>query len=222
MRMIIIVPTRGRPENAVRLWEAIQRTSDADAVFRVDNDDPRRKDYISAGLPLRVGPRKRLVGSLNELADEYANPDCLDDNRYDIVGFLGDDTIPKTYRWDQKIIDNFQPNMVAYANDGHQREGLPTGVFLDVNIIQRLGYMVPPTFIHLFADNYWKTLGEALGTLQYFADIDIEHMHPYAGKADHDQTYAEANSGAVWVNDELAFHDYVEKQLAIDVEKLNG
>lgn len=219
-RIVIIVPTRGRPENAVRLWEAIKRTSDADAVFRVDRDDPKLDEYVSSSLPLRVGPRKRLVGSLNELAEEFAYPDYLDDNRYDIIGFLGDDTIPNTYRWDQKIVDNFQPNMVAYANDGHQREGLPTGVFLDINIVQKLGYMVPPTFIHLFADNYWKTLGEALGTLQYFADVDIEHLHPYAGKAIHDETYAEANAGPVWENDERAFNDYVQNQLAADVEKL--
>jgi hypothetical protein len=220
MRMVIIVPTRGRPEIAKRLYDEILRTSDADVVFRIDNDDPRYDDYISAGLPLRVGPRKRLVGSLNEVAEEFAFPDEFDDNRYDIIGFLGDDTIPRTYRWDQIIMDNYQKNMVSYANDGHQKQGLPTGVFLDTRIIRVLGYMVPPTFIHLIADNYWKTLGEALGTLQYFQDVDIEHLHPYAGKAAHDKTYEEANSGGVWVNDELAFHNYVENQLAKDVERL--
>lgn len=215
MKMIIIVPTRGRPENAQRLYEAILRTSDADVIFCVDDDDPRLDEYRESKYPLYVGPRRRLVGTLNFVAQHY-----LDD--YDIIGFLGDDTLPKTYRWDLKIAGNFQKNMIAYANDGHQKEGLPTGVFLDSNIIRVLGYMVPPTFIHLFADNYWKTLGEALGTLQYFADVDIEHLHPYAGKAQHDQTYEEANTGAVWVSDELAFHNYVEKQLSLDVEKLNA
>lgn len=214
MKMMIIVPTRGRPENAKRLYEAVLRTSDASIVFCIDDDDPRFNDYLDSSLPLRIGPRKRLVGTLNDVSKEFLD--------YDVIGFLGDDTIPKTYRWDQNILDNFQKNMVAYANDGHQREGLPTGVFLDSRIIDILGYMVPPTFIHLFADNYWKTLGEALGTLQYFADVDIEHMHPYAGKAQHDQTYEEANAGAVWVNDELAFQNYVEKQLASDVEKLSA
>lgn len=215
MKMLVIVPTRGRPENASRLWEAIKRTSDADAIFCVDDDDPRLQDYLSLNIPIHIGPRLRLVGTLNDVSKRY-----VDD--FDIIGFLGDDTVPRTYRWDENILDNFQKNMVAYANDGHQREGLPTGVFLDSRVIKILGYMVPPTFIHLFADNYWKTLGEALGTLQYFADVDIEHLHPYAGKARHDQTYEEANSGAVWVNDELAFHSYVEKQLSIDVEKLNA
>lgn len=215
MRMLILVPTRGRPENAQRLWEAIQRTSDASAIFCVDEDDPRLDDYKSAGFPLYIGRRRRLVGTLNYVSERYAD-------EYDIIGFLGDDTLPKTYRWDLRIIDNFQKNMVAYANDGHQREGLPTGVFLDSNIIRVLGYMVPPTFIHLFADNYWKTLGEALNTLQYFADIDIEHLHPYAGKAEHDQTYAEANASPIWQNDERAFHEYVKNSLAGDVERLNG
>lgn len=215
MKMIIIVPTRGRPENAQRLYEAIERTSDADVIFCVDDDDRRLDDYRAGSYPLYVGPRRRLVGTLNFVSQHY-----LDD--YDIIGFLGDDTLPKTYRWDLKIAGNFQNNMIAYANDGHQKEGLPTGVFLDSNIIRVLGYMVPPTFIHLFADNFWKTLGESLGTLQYFPDVDIEHLHPYAGKAEHDQTYEEANTGAVWVNDEIAFHNYVENLLESDVRKLNA
>ena len=195
--------------------QAIERSSDADAIFCVDDDDPRIDDYRAAEYPLYIGPRRRLVGTLNDVSKHYTQS-------HEVIGFLGDDTLPKTYRWDLKILDNFQKNMIAYANDGHQRDGLPTGVFLDSRIIDVLGYMVPKAFIHLFADNYWKVLGEALGTLQYFPDVDIEHLHPYAGKAQHDQTYEEANSGAVWVNDELAFHNYVEKQLAIDVEKLNA
>ncbi|AXH49220.1 glycosyltransferase [Streptomyces phage Blueeyedbeauty] len=216
MRMLIIVPTRGRPDNAARLWQAfIDTDTQADVVFCADNDDPSLADYDSLDIPLWVGPRKRLVGTLNDVSSHF-----VDD--FDIIGFLGDDTLPKEKNWDSQIVDSFRKNMVAYGNDGHQGEGLPTGVFLDSNIIRTLGYMVPPTFIHLFADNYWKTLGEALGTLTYLPDLDIEHLHPYAGKAQHDKTYEEANSGAVWVNDELAFHNYVENQLSLDVEKLNA
>jgi hypothetical protein len=214
MRMMIIVPTRGRPENAKRLFDAVMRTSDASIVFCVDDDDPKFDEYIQSDLPIRVGPRKRLVGTLNDVSKDFLD--------YDIIGFLGDDTLPKTYRWDLKIMENFQRNMVAYANDGHQREGLPTGVFLDSRIVDVLGYMVPPTFIHLFADNYWKALGEALGTLQYFADVDIEHIHPFAGKADSDLTYEEANAGPIWDNDRAAFNDYVKYELAFDVVKLSA
>ena len=213
MRILVIVPTRARPENAVRLHHAIDTTADVDTLFCVDDDDPCFDEYRRANIDLYTGPRKRLVGTLNDVSAMYADD-------YEIIGFLGDDTLPQTYRWDVEITNVFKPNMVAYANDGHQREGLPTGVFLDSGIVKKLGYMVPPTFIHLFADNYWKTLGDALGTLTYLEHVDIEHLHPYAGKAQHDKTYEEANAGPVWENDERAFNDYVANQLAKDVEKL--
>lgn len=215
MKILIIVPTRNRPDNVKRFHESLVTTAPVDVLYCVDEDDNRLIDYLCLNVPIRVVERKRLVGTLNEISREFVD-------EYDVIGFLGDDTLCKTHRWDATLTSNFKRNMVAYGNDGHQREGLPTGVFLDSRIIKILGYMVPPTFIHLFADNYWKALGEALGTLTYLDDVDIEHLHPYAGKASHDRTYEEANSGSVWENDEKAFHSYVENQLQKDVEKLNA
>lgn len=216
MKILVIVPTRGRPDNIVRLDKAFDDTEvDVDLLVCVDDDDPRLADYCKTGVPFRCGERKRLVGTLNEAALSMVD-------KYDIIGFLGDDVLPKEMEWDHVIRDNFKKDMVAYGNDGHQGEGLPTGVFLDSRIIKILGYMVPPTFIHLFADNYWKALGEALGTLTYLPDLDMEHLHPYAGKAEHDKTYEEANASSVWRNDEAAFYSYVENQLEKDVEKLNA
>jgi len=214
-RMKIIVPTRGRPDNAMRLLKAIEITADVDVVFCVDYDDPKLEEYYATRLPLRSGRRRRLVGTLNDAA-----MDCV--NYYDIIGFIGDDVIPHTHRWDVEITNRFQKNMIAYANDGWQGEGLPTAVFMDAEIIKRLGYMVTPTLIHLFADNYWKALGQALGTLTYLDHVNMEHMHPFAGKASDDNTYQEANSGEVWQHDELSFKYYVQNQLAIDVEHLSA
>jgi hypothetical protein len=211
----IIVPTRGRPENAVRLYEAIQTTAEVDVVFCLDHDDPKLDEYYDTNLPFRTGRRRRLVGTLNDAVLTYQN-------YYDIIGFMGDDVIPHTHRWDVAIANAFRPNMIAYANDGWQGEGLPTAVFMDSNIVRKLGYMVAPTLIHLFADNYWKALGEALGTLTYLPDVNMEHIHPFAGKAADDLTYQEANSGEMWDHDQASFNMYVKNQLAIDVEHLNA
>ncbi|UMO76229.1 glycosyltransferase [Streptomyces phage Tomas] len=209
----IIVPSRGRPDNAVRLYEAIQTTAEVDVVFCLDDDDPKLDEYYDTKLPFRVDRRRRLVGTLNSAVQTYQN-------YYDIVGFMGDDVIPHTHRWDVAIANAFQPNMISYANDDWQGEGLPTAVFMDTNIVRRLGYMVTPTLIHLFADNYWKALGEALGTLTYLPDVNMEHVHPFAGKAADDLTYQEANAGPIWDHDQMSFNWYVANQLAIDVEHL--
>lgn len=214
-KIMVIVPTRGRPDNAMRLFEAIETTAEVDVVFCVDYDDPKLEEYYDTRLPLRTGRRRRLVGTLNDVVQDY-------EDYYNVIGFMGDDVIPHTHRWDIAILNAFQRNMIAYANDGWQGEGLPTAVFMDANIVRRLGYMVTPTLIHLFADNYWKALGEALGTLTYLPDVNMEHIHPFAGKAEDDLTYQEANAGPIWDHDQMSFNWYVANQLAIDVEHLNA
>ncbi|QBP30834.1 glycosyltransferase [Streptomyces phage EGole] len=214
-RITVLIPTRGRPENAQRLNEAIDTTADIEAVFCVDEDDEKLEEYLDSGLPLRIGRRRRLVGTLNAMAEEYVDY-C------DIIGFMGDDVLPHTYRWDVEIANQFQRNMVAYANDGWQGQGLPTAVFMDSDIVRKLGYMVAPTLIHLFADNYWKALGEGLGTLTYLEHVNMEHLHPFAGKAADDKTYQEANSGEMWDHDQLAFNMWVKYQLPTDVEYLRA
>lgn len=214
-KIMVIVPTRGRPDNAMRLLEAIETTAEVDVVFCVDYDDPKLEVYYDTRLPLRTGRRRRLVGTLNDVVQDYTE-------YYDIIGFIGDDVIPHTHRWDVAITNAFKKNMIAYANDGWQGEGLPTAVFMDVEIIRKLGYMVTPTLIHLFADNYWKALGEALGTLTYLPDVNMEHIHPFAGKAADDLTYQESNAGPIWDHDQMSFNWYVTNQLAVDVEHLNA
>lgn len=214
-RIIVIVPTRGRPDNAVRLLNAIEATADVDVIFCVDHDDPKMEEYLDTRLPLRIVRRRRLVGTLNEISQDYMHS-------HQVIGFMGDDVIPHTVNWDEEIMRNFKRNMIAYANDGWQGPGLPTAVFMDSAIVEKLGYMVTPTLIHLFADNYWKALGEALGTLTYLDHINMEHLHPFAGKAQDDKTYQESNSGDIWQHDELSFNFYVRNQLSLDVEHLNA
>jgi len=111
--------------------------------------------------------------------------------------------------------------MVAYGNDGHQGEGLPTGVFLDSTIVRILGYMVPVLLFTCLQTIIGRRSVRLLGLLPIFQMLTWSILHPYAGKAENDQTYAEANAGPVWENDERAFNEYVQLFLANDVERLN-
>jgi len=136
-----------------------------------------------------------------------------------IIGFMGDDHRPRTVGWDQAIIDAMPPLGVVYCDDGFQGPNLPTSVFMDAELIRRLGWMVPPGIGHLFCDNAWKTLGEALGTLVYLPDVLIEHMHPHAEKAPMDAGYAEVNSARQWEADEAAFRRWMAADLPRDIAR---
>lgn len=211
-RMLVIVPTRGRPENVVRLEQALKdtRTTRADFLYIVDHDDPKAEEYVRLGLNRLtiLHDRLRLGGTLNWAARKYAGV-------YDAIGFMGDDHLPRTEFWDLRILDTLDTGTgrnprVVYGNDLLQGENLPTAVFLHSRIIQALGYMVPPNQIHLYLDNFWKELGRSLNGLVYLPGVIIEHMHPAAGKADWDARYEEVNARDVDLSDRIAFHQYME------------
>jgi hypothetical protein len=181
-------------------------------TFAVDSDDPTISEYPSAYTTEVTGGS--MVQALNEIAvkmEKYSG----------YVAFLGDDTLPHA-GWHEKITEalTYQENSIVYGNDLIHGPNLPTSVFMDYNIVRTLGYMAPPDQKQLFVDNYWKALGEALGTLTYVPEAIIEHLHPIAGKAPSDASYEVAYSGDRWRQDEEAFLDHMENQFPKDVDKL--
>lgn len=208
-RMLVIVPTRGRPENVARLEQALvdTETSRADFLYVVDHDDPEFLGYAKLELNrlIVLHDRLRLGGTLNWAARKYMG-------MYDAIGFMGDDHLPRTKSWDLRILGALDVGAgpkVVYGNDLLQGGNLPTAVFMHSRIIQALGYMNPPDQVHLYLDNFWKTLGSTIGGLVYLPDVVIEHMHPVAGKAEWDDRYAEVNAPAVDSSDREAFHRYM-------------
>jgi len=208
----VLVPSRGRPGNIEQLidaWVSTAAGGYAELVVIVDDDDPHVAAYQAVDYPaefaeLVIGPRLRLGGTLNHYAPAAAYRSLA-------VGFLGDDHRPRSMRWDQTIYETVAAgrHVVAYGNDLIQGPALPTAVFLSSSIINTVGYFVPPGMTHLFLDNYWRRLGETLGSLRYLPDVIIEHVHPIAGRAAWDDGYTEVNAPAVWTADETRFSQYV-------------
>jgi hypothetical protein len=211
--MAVIVPTRGRPENAARLTTAFRETTTlgAVAVFVADNDDPALSEYralLDKGriprLLVQEGPGGHgLCQPLNWAARRYSSV-------YDYVGFMGDDHLPRTVGWDDEMakeLDSLEPR-IAYGNDLLQGANLPTAVFMQSRMILATGGMAPQAMRHLYLDNYWKELGEAVGGLRYRDDVIIEHLHPVAGKASMDAGYARVNAPEADSYDRTAWLGY--------------
>jgi hypothetical protein len=199
MECLYLVPTRGRPANAVRLIERFNATSTADArlLLILDDDDPELENYRTAltspdldgqRFSYIVGPRLRLGPTLNRYAPDYAQ-------HFETIGFMGDDHVPETPGWDRTLIDETKRTRgIAYGNDTVHGPGLPTAVLMHSSIINALGYMVPPGLIHMYLDNFWRDLGTGLAALVYRGDVVIRHVHPIVQGAPWDEGYVEANS----------------------------
>lgn len=199
--------------NATQLLSAHEELSAAsDLLFVIDANDPEHDQYhfeVGQERCMTIDNNSRgMAYPINKAANAIAKQD-----KYDFFAFLGDDHRPRTAEWDLQLMAAMQrrPSM-AYGNDLLQGKRLPTMITMTSDIVKALGGMVPPNMKHLYLDNFWKKLGEDLGSLTYLEDVIIEHMHPVAGKAEWDEGYKEVNAQEVYSFDALAYQNYIQSE----------
>lgn len=212
--IMMLCPSRGRPHNITRLREQWGKVTDtAELLVAVDDDDPKLEWYRETGeIAVMTAPRG-LGPIINTLALYYAP-------KYKFVGFLGDDHLPRTEKWDLTLTSALggQPG-VAYGDDLFQGEKVPTAMIASSKLILGLGYIVPPGIEHLYMDCFWKVLGQAT-RLAWCPGVVLEHMHPSASKGEWDAGYAYANSIEMYSRDEVAYQNFLNGQWHADQERL--
>lgn len=225
--LVMIVPTRGRPQSIAPIVECWEKTAaEASLLFMVDEDDPAFGAYETAlgvatakhfNIDWASGPRLRLAGTLNEAVREMVP-------HYAAVGFMGDDHRPRTEGWDRRFAECLSGGTgVVYGNDLLVGSKFPTAVMMTSDIPATLGYFCPPPMVHLCLDLVWKDWGDGIGRITYLHDVIIEHMHPAAEKANMDHGYAECNSSDQVSADSAAYLEYVNGgRLQADLKKLKA
>lgn len=218
------MPSRGRPKNAVQLYEAFRETCTADTklVIIVDDNDPTLGVYYTLlhgiGQVLAVAPgRTGMVAALQSGYELYKS-----ELGY-AVGFMGDDHRPRTPGWDTNYLQALRDmgTGFVYGNDLFQFEAIPTQVAMSCDIPAALGYMCPPEFDHLCVDVVWKDWGKAIDRIKYLPDTIVEHVHYLAGKSKHDKTYATVNNAIIANHDAAAYQQYRNsRRFKDDVNKL--
>jgi hypothetical protein len=224
--LVVVVPSRGRPRRAGELVRAFEQTCTADTclVFALDDDDPTRHDYphlnevhgLAYGLSVGASRNmnEALQGAvLTSMADTFA------------VGFMGDDHRPRTRGWDEAYLVALRElgTGIVYGDDLLQGERLPTQCAMTADIVRTLGYMAPPSLMHMYLDNFWLSLGREADCIRYLPGVVVEHVHPLARKAAWDAGYARVNAQGVYDRDEAALRAYVDDgEFAVDVAKVRA
>lgn len=209
--LVVIVPSRGRPDAALQLTETVvdtRQVSTTRVVFAVDHDDPFLSTYrdvasvhpdVSSVEAVRGG---WMVAALNEAATIVTS-----DPAVTAVGFMGDDHRPRTAGWDAaylSALDQLSAGIV-YGNDLLQYDFVPTQCAMTADIIRALGWMAHPTLKHMYVDTLWRDMGRAAGRLTYLPDVVVEHLHYLNNKSVEDDGYRRVNAPSVYQADELAF-----------------
>ena len=214
--LLLVVPSRGRPQNIARLQDAMTATcrGDTTLIVGLDEDDPTRGDYPDGpGYEVRPGLRS-VVPWINELAVPQAG-------NFRYTGHIGDDNVPLTDGWDVAIMEALEATPFAFGNDLYPRApgSLCCHVFTRSEVIARLGYFGPPSIRHMYVDVAWMAWGVKTG-ITYLDDVVLEHRHFTTGKAPADDSYAA--SQALIPSDLERWHEYCNSgQLNADIAKID-
>jgi hypothetical protein len=227
-RLVVVVPTRGRPESIGRLIEAWRVTGafeqGARMVLAVDRDDPRWYGYDGEVRAPGVDPAvsmvtlsrwQPMVGKLDQVAlDVVRQRDVF------AVGFAGDDHVPRTHGWVAAYLEALTRlgTGIVHGDDGFHGVNLPTEWAMTADIVRTLERMVPAPVDHLYCDNAVQDLGRGADCLEYLPGVVIEHMNPYAGgKAPMDDQYRRVNSKAQFAADGEKYRRWRRDVLPVQV-----
>ena len=218
--LLVIVPSRGRPQGVARLLDAVYATSRAKTHLHVavDEDDETLPLYRAVmdkagaeGDVLETGPRKGLCAWTNEVAVRRAG-------EYPYLASLGDDMVPRTPGWDRALIRGIERmggTGIVYPFDG-VREDIPEAVVLSSDIVQALGWMCEPSLKHWYPDNVWADLGRGAGCLRHLRAIAVDHLNVFAGQAKPDATARD--NGRSLDADRDAYYAWRRTRMADDIK----
>ena len=176
--LLVIVPSRGRPQNIARLIDAFRATCKMQThlVIGVDEDDDElpRYEYVMKKAEdlgsVITGPRRGLTAWTNNIASIYVED-------YPYLASLGDDMIPETPGWDRALIRGIirmGGTGFTYPWDG-VREDIPEAVCMSSDIVKALGWMALPDLDHWYIDNVWADLGRGAGCIKHLRAVSVKH-----------------------------------------------
>lgn len=215
-RMLIIVPTRSRPESVakvVRAWEETHAFRHADLCFSYDMDDPHFAAYSQALLESDApGDATRWVHcpSWKPLVPKLNTAAMLHRDQYFAIGFAGDDHLPRTHGWAARYLEALieMGTGIVSCPDGYRDDDLPTQWAMTADIVRALGRMVPAPVEHLYCDDAIRDLAKAADCWCWMPDLLIEHMHPLNAKRNGvawDDQYRRVNNPEQYERDSAAY-----------------
>ena len=190
MKIDLLIPTRGRPDNVWRVLRSICATRAKPELISahlwVDDDDKAtlaiEPELTRAGVHVHSGARATLSDAYNALAEKSSG---------EILFSGADDIVFRTPGWDEQVREQFAADSfcLVYGDDCLQHENLCTHPFVSRKAVDALGYFYPETDGVNVTDVWLLFMYRELRRLRYLPDVVIEHMHFLRGLAEYDETY---------------------------------
>lgn len=196
---MFVMPTRGRPHLINRFFSVFPPQPETTGILAIDDDDAR--NYADIKLPkgwdFRVSPRTYFTAKVNDVVAAFPGKP--------FYGFVMDDTVPRTDKWDVLLAEKAGPWGIAWPDDCLPGKR-PSAMVLGGELVRALGWFSCPTVKHFYTDNVWETMAADLGCAGRCEEIKIAHLHFSSGAAPFDETYRQRPNNAA---DKIAFENWL-------------
>jgi hypothetical protein len=196
-RLLMRMPTRSRPAQAIAVLEQYRRLSGCAFQIEVILDEDDQESLASEILQrfaaldciVTVGPPTSKVGACNSGKV----------TEWDVLMLASDDMVPVAEDWAVRVLQGMQqhwPHLdgAIFFNDGYQRDHLCTLPIFGKRFYDQFGYIYAPDYKSLFCDREQTDLLKSMGRLAYVDEKLIEHRHHVWGRADKDALYERNDS----------------------------
>ena len=177
-----IVPSRDRVEDLEKFINSFVNNNDASDLFIIlDEDDSKSVKFYNENK-IKEYSRERVFFIINKINFHGAFLHILNHyskimtEKYEYIGFLEDDCVIMTKHFDS-IISQYNENVI-YLNDKETQPDCYAGApIIKSSIIESLGFYSPPELKCLWADKYWKDLGDLTESIKFLQNVIIKHEH---------------------------------------------
>jgi len=188
----ILIPTRERPENVIRLVNSVLSTASesrlVEIIFYVDDDDKSFPNQVFelGSIKVITGPRMWLSLIQNILFIHASG---------EIIMYSGDDVLFESNSWDKRVRKEFNSVsdkiLLVYGSDGgHHGERIAIHGFVHREWINTIGCYLQPGRVS--SPDLWLTeTARKIGRLRYIEELKFTHIHFRQGDkaAKFDNTY---------------------------------
>lgn len=173
MRIAILCPTRGRPDQFHRMVKSAFATADRKNVhvyFYTADDDPGYK--APEGCTHFSGLDLSCVAACNYLAAH----ELMDDKA--LLMIAADDTVFTTPGWDTALLAAYdkleKKEHVFSLLDSRDENGTPHPI-VTKEYHKAMGYFFPPIFLHWFVDTWTVEIAKANNCFTHLKDYMLVH-----------------------------------------------
>ncbi len=228
MNGAIFLPTLNRPKLFKQFLKAYRDTESTTPIWAViDKTDPSKDEYLKIELP--EGSRFILTDGItmgDKALELWPQIEALD-----YLFILNDDHVPKTPKWDHRVISAINGvNVVATNDNWVAPQRLAGAICFSGGFLRALGWLFPPGLKHLFSDDVWGLICTKAGCAQILMDVIVEHNHVYKNQGLKDSTSEKINGplglvngqgqGGFWPEDKKVFEAWMKNDAEKDIQKV--